>query len=95
MAKAATKQAGTGADAALVCPECGKTFTRAAALGAHRKMTDGVAGSSKAAITSRVAMGSAALRQPVVFRWDRLALLMRSWPARVRSPDTQRDRRPR
>jgi len=53
MAKAATKQAGTGADAALVCPECGKTFTRPAALGAHRKMTHGVAGTSKAVTRSR------------------------------------------
>ena len=53
MAKAATKEAGTGTDAALVCAECGKTFTRAAALGAHRKLTHGVAGSSKAATASR------------------------------------------
>ena len=39
--------------AALTCPECGKTFTRAAALGAHRKMTHGVAGSSKNATAKR------------------------------------------
>ena len=53
MAKEATTNADTGTDGALVCPECGKTFTRAAALGAHRKMTHGVAGSSKAASTNR------------------------------------------
>ena len=32
---------------ALTCPECGKTFTRAAALGAHRKITHGIPGTSK------------------------------------------------
>jgi uncharacterized C2H2 Zn-finger protein len=29
------------------CPECGRTFTRAAALGAHRRQAHGVAGTSK------------------------------------------------
>ena len=38
---------------ALTCPECGKTFTRAAALGAHRKMTHGVAGTSKNATSKK------------------------------------------
>jgi uncharacterized C2H2 Zn-finger protein len=28
------------------CPECGRTFTRAAALGAHRRQAHGVAGKS-------------------------------------------------
>src|SRR4051812_39809680 len=37
----------------LTCPECGKTFTRAAALGAHRKITHGVAGSSANAASQR------------------------------------------
>src|SRR3954468_15246700 len=32
--------------AELVCPECGRTFTRAAALGAHRSRAHGVAGQS-------------------------------------------------
>jgi uncharacterized C2H2 Zn-finger protein len=35
----------------LVCPECGKTFTRPASLGAHRNRAHGVAGSSKAVST--------------------------------------------
>jgi hypothetical protein len=36
------------------CPECGRTFTRAAALGAHRHQAHGVAGrSANAANTSR------------------------------------------
>lgn len=30
----------------LVCPECGKTFARPAALGAHRRRAHGVAGAS-------------------------------------------------
>jgi uncharacterized C2H2 Zn-finger protein len=36
----------------LVCPECGKTFTRPASLGAHRNRAHGVAGSSKAAASA-------------------------------------------
>ncbi len=35
--------------AELKCPECGKTFTRAASLGAHRSAAHGVAGSSRQA----------------------------------------------
>lgn len=31
----------------FTCPECGKTFTRAASLGAHRSRAHGVAGASK------------------------------------------------
>ena len=31
----------------LTCPECGRTFSRAAALGAHRKAAHGIAGTSK------------------------------------------------
>jgi predicted RNA-binding Zn-ribbon protein involved in translation (DUF1610 family) len=39
-----TSQSGGGE---FVCPECGRTFTRAAALGAHRSRVHGVAGSSR------------------------------------------------
>ena len=53
MATRATKAKATPAVDALTCPECGKTFTRAAALGAHRKMTHGVAGTSKNATGKR------------------------------------------
>jgi C2H2 type zinc finger protein len=49
MARARTRQSdATGAEggvAQLKCPECGRTFTRAAALGAHRR-AHGVKGSS-------------------------------------------------
>jgi hypothetical protein len=50
MAKAAPSSSQA---AALTCPECGKSFTRPAALGAHRKMTHGVAGSSANATANR------------------------------------------
>jgi hypothetical protein len=53
MATRATKAKATPVVAALTCPECGKTFTRAAALGAHSKMTHGVAGTSKNATAKR------------------------------------------
>ena len=39
----------SGADATFTCPECGRTFTRAASLGAHRKQAHGVAGTSVSA----------------------------------------------
>ncbi len=40
----------------LVCPECGKTFTRAASLGAHRNRAHGIVG---AAAKARSAAGAA------------------------------------
>jgi hypothetical protein len=46
--------AGSAAPEELICPECGKTFTRAASLGAHRNRAHGVAGASKSR-TSRQA----------------------------------------
>jgi uncharacterized C2H2 Zn-finger protein len=39
--------------AELTCPECGKIFTRAASLGAHRNRAHGVAGTSKARSSRR------------------------------------------
>jgi hypothetical protein len=43
----------TSSDQALTCPECGRTFTRAAALGAHRRAAHGVAGASRQARSNR------------------------------------------
>jgi hypothetical protein len=37
----------------LTCPECGKTFTRPAALGAHRQRAHGIAGTSQNARSRR------------------------------------------
>ena len=49
----APKQTSKTATDALTCPECGRTFTRAAALGAHRKLKHGVAGSRATARANR------------------------------------------
>jgi len=35
------------------CPECGRTFTRAAALGAHRRQAHGIAGATSQSRASR------------------------------------------
>ena len=53
--RAASKPADTQTPAVgeFTCPECGKTFTRAASLGAHRNRAHGVAGASKKPRTSR------------------------------------------
>lgn len=45
-ASTATSKQTTGDDT-LTCPECGKTFARAASLGAHRNRAHGVVGASK------------------------------------------------
>jgi Zinc finger, C2H2 type len=42
----------------FMCPECGRTFTRAAALGAHRRQAHGVAGASRRS-SSRTTRASA------------------------------------
>jgi hypothetical protein len=51
--KGASAASGEAAAGKLVCPECGREFTRPAALGAHRKGTHGVAGTSTNATASR------------------------------------------
>ncbi len=52
-AKSAAKA--SPAPRSLVCPECGKKFTRAASLGAHRNRAHGVPGASTRNTTSAVA----------------------------------------
>src|SRR4051794_3608871 len=47
------------AGAEFVCPECGRTFARAAALGAHRSRAHGVAGRSAQAAKRRASAGQA------------------------------------
>jgi hypothetical protein len=51
MARARRRQAASDQTPSteFTCPECGRTFSRAAALGAHRKQAHGIAGSSRAA----------------------------------------------
>jgi hypothetical protein len=50
-AKAKTSKRSTGGK--FKCPECGRTFTRAAALGAHRRQAHGVIGAVSAARAQR------------------------------------------
>jgi hypothetical protein len=55
MATTATtsKRASRATTDVFTCPECGRTFTRPAALGAHRKLKHGVAGTSANASGNR------------------------------------------
>src|SRR5262245_25061589 len=50
---ATTKEGSKSEKDTLTCPECGRTFSRPAALGAHRKLKHGVAGSSANAKANR------------------------------------------
>ena len=50
---AGSKNPAPAAATQLTCPECGKTFTRAASLGAHRQRTHGIAGTSQNARSRR------------------------------------------
>ncbi len=60
-AKSQTGAKRTPSSEAFVCPECGKTFTRAAALGSHRRRAHGVLGATAQAKTaSRQASSSTA-----------------------------------
>jgi hypothetical protein len=47
------EQAPATAAAELSCPECGRTFTRPAARGAHRKAAHGIAGAKSTARRGR------------------------------------------
>jgi hypothetical protein len=51
MARARKPQTEKAAE--FVCPECGRTFTRAAALGAHRRQAHGVLGRSSQSRSTR------------------------------------------
>jgi hypothetical protein len=48
----------------LSCPECGRSFSRPAALGAHRSRVHGVAGSSQNARSRRSRATAAAATKP-------------------------------
>jgi len=48
----ATTVGGGSATSALTCPECGRTFDRPAALGAHRRRAHGVPGASASSARS-------------------------------------------
>lgn len=61
----------------FTCPECGKTFSRAASLGAHRNRAHGVAGRSTAAPSTRASSGGSRGSRSNV---DRDALLRALFP---------------
>jgi Zinc finger, C2H2 type len=50
---AGSKKPAPAAATELTCPGCGKTFTRPAALGAHRQRAHGIAGTSQNARSRR------------------------------------------
>jgi hypothetical protein len=54
----------TDAAAALTCPECSRSFSRPAALGAHRQRAHGVAGSSQNARSRRGRNNTTAAAKP-------------------------------
>lgn len=55
--KPSQETSGGSEDSTLKCPECGRTFTRAASLGAHRNRAHGVAGASTRARSTRTRRG--------------------------------------
>jgi len=60
MARARKPQ--TKKPAEFVCPECGRTFTRAASLGTHRRQAHGVVGESRQARRARSGTSTTAVR---------------------------------
>jgi uncharacterized C2H2 Zn-finger protein len=58
--KRTTSRRAATAGAEFVCPECGRTFARAAALGAHRNRAHGIAGQSAGATKRRASVARAA-----------------------------------
>jgi uncharacterized C2H2 Zn-finger protein len=65
------------------CPECGKTFTRAASLGAHRRRAHGVPGASAQAKT-RASRGRAGKRLTTAASRNGSRVRGRTVPARNR-----------
>jgi uncharacterized C2H2 Zn-finger protein len=50
---ASQSRSAASADGEFKCPECGRTFTRAASLGAHRRRAHGVAGAASTKKSTR------------------------------------------
>jgi predicted RNA-binding Zn-ribbon protein involved in translation (DUF1610 family) len=87
--RATSRAASTPAAGEFLCPECGRSFARAAALGAHRSRAHGVAGQSAQATKRRSRNGTTATagakrsrRSPAAARngVDRDALLKTLFP---------------
>ena len=58
MATQAKAKGSSTASGQFTCPECGRTFTRAQALGAHRRQAHGVVGTSKTATRRKATSGA-------------------------------------
>src|SRR5690242_18787888 len=65
----------------IVCPECGRTFSRAAALGAHRRRVHGVVGQSRRPAKQRQRRPRPEPRQNANAGIDRDALLKIVFPS--------------
>ena len=86
-ARSPRRRARTAAAATvLTCPECGKQFTRAASLGAHRNRAHGVTGASSRVTTRRNSRSSASRTRSGAIDRDALlqALFPQGIPARER-----------
>jgi uncharacterized C2H2 Zn-finger protein len=72
--------------AVLTCPECGKQFTRAASLGAHRNRAHGVTGASSRVTARRNSRATASRTRSAAIDRDALlqALFPQGIPARER-----------
>ena len=81
--------AAAGSNMTFACPECGKTFSRAASLGAHRNRAHGVTGASgRRAETRRRASPTTTSRRTASTRTrqdsiDRDALLQALFPSGI------------
>lgn len=64
---AAKPQTSTSAASSFVCPECGRTFARPAALGAHRRRVHNIAG-ARSARTARSTTGRRRATRTVAVR---------------------------
>jgi hypothetical protein len=63
-----TRQASKQGSGEFICPECGRSFARAAALGAHRRSAHGITGASSSAARARANTASARRRTPTAAR---------------------------
>lgn len=77
--------ASAAAKSTFTCPECGKTFSRAASLGAHRNRAHGVTGASARSGSARTTRSTRAGRgtNSKPSRIDRDALLAALFPGGI------------
>jgi hypothetical protein len=73
------------------CPECGKTFTRAASLGAHRNRAHGIIGTSKRRTTNATSAttGTSGKRRGRGSARRSTTSTAAATPSRARRPDSR------